>query len=107
MRNYISYAFNSSGAAMKTLARKPLVQPVLTDAYWVGTNLCYLRKKKGLSQVAVAQAAGISARRLRDVENASWDVNVTLTTLSALAKALGVDTQVLFKQHQRGDGIRV
>ena len=88
---------------MKTLEnQKNLKHREPTDAYWVGTNLCKLRLKKGLTQESVAKAAGISARRLRDIENAELGPNTTIGTLEALAKALGVKTVELFKQ-RKGD----
>jgi DNA-binding Xre family transcriptional regulator len=88
---------------MRTAERKKvLVKREPTDAYWVGTNLCRLRLEKKLTQEALARAAGISARRLRDIENADEGPNTTLGTLSALAAALGVPTPALLKP-RKGD----
>lgn len=94
----IGYALED---AMKTLTRpKEAAAIFLGDAFWVGTNLNRLRRERGLTQEALAAAAGLTARRLRDIENAALESNILLETLSALAKALGVKTEVLFKRHK-------
>ena len=92
---------------MKTLERKSSVKHVPSDAYWLGTNVFYLRQGKRWTQEKLAQAADITARRLRDIENADADTNVTVSTVSALARALEVDIKDLFKHHRRGDGVDV
>jgi transcriptional regulator with XRE-family HTH domain len=87
--------------AMKTLTRrKETLARALGDAFWVGTNLHRLRLEKSLTQEGLAAAAGLTARRLRDIENAALESNIRLETLSALARALGVKTEVLFKRHK-------
>ena len=85
---------------MKILERPSRSRHVPGDAFWVGTNLHRYRLKKGMTQEALAAAAGISARRLRDVEDADADCNVKLETLSSLAMALGIETQMLFKRRK-------
>ena len=86
---------------MKTLHRPKTLPPKdLGDAFWVGTNLHRLRREKGMTQEKLAAAADISARRLRDLENAALGSNILLYTIEALAKALDVKTEVLFKRHR-------
>jgi DNA-binding Xre family transcriptional regulator len=71
------------------------------DAYWLGTNIFRLRRKKGLSDEQLAKAIGISTKRLRDIQNAGPAIyRVNLETLSAIADALGVETGKLF-QHSK------
>jgi transcriptional regulator with XRE-family HTH domain len=59
-----------------------------------------------LTQDALAQAAGITPRRLRDIEDASEATNPTLKTLGAIAGVLSVETVDLFKRH-REEGFAV
>src|SRR5665213_1288244 len=53
----------------------------------VGRRVRELREAHNLSQVEVAQAAGVSARQLARLE--AGTANLTLTTLEAIAGALG------------------
>jgi transcriptional regulator with XRE-family HTH domain len=95
---------------MKTLARPALrrpPQPEPDPRFWLGVNLHSLRKKKGLTQEALAKLADISARRLRDIENAVPESNPQLNTLSALAEALDVDIAVFFKHLPASELIEV
>lgn len=54
----------------------------------VADNLRRLRRNAGLSQSALAEAAGVSRRMIVNIEKG--DVNVSLNTLDRLAEALGV-----------------
>jgi transcriptional regulator with XRE-family HTH domain len=90
---------------MKTLEKTPLVH-VPGDAYWIGTNIHRLRKRLKLTQEALAQAAGITPRRLRDIEDAAEATNPTLKTLAAIAGVLSIETVDLFKRH-REEGFEV
>lgn len=66
-------------------------------SYWIGANLIEARHTAGLTQKALATLAGLSARRIQSIE--SHDVaNVTVGTLEALGKALGVDVVAFFKR---------
>lgn len=53
------------------------------------------RKARGLTQRALAELAGVSRMTIISVERST--VNVTLTTLDALATALKVDVQELLR----------
>jgi transcriptional regulator with XRE-family HTH domain len=90
---------------MKTLERKAPVH-IPGDAYWVGTNINRLRKRLKLTQEALAQAAGITPRRLRDIEDAAEATNPTLKTIGAIARVLRVETVDLFKR-RREEGFEV
>ncbi|MER7581819.1 XRE family transcriptional regulator [Kitasatospora sp. NPDC097691] len=54
---------------------------------FVGENLRRLRRQAGLSQAALAQAAGISRRMIINLEGG--DTNISLSSLDRLAEALG------------------
>lgn len=53
------------------------------------------RRARGLTQRALAELAGVSRMTIISVERSA--VNVTLTTLDALATALKVDVQELLR----------
>lgn len=63
----------------------------------VGANVRRLRLQSGLSQVALAEAAGISRRTLIGVE--AGDANVSLTGLNRIAVALGVSFSEIVREH--------
>ena len=67
----------------------------------VAANVRRLRKASGLSQQALAEAAGVSRRMLVSIERG--DVNVSLTTLDRLAEALGVIFHVLVQPPETED----
>lgn len=95
---------------MKTLIRPTVARPVQPkpDAkFWLGINLHSRRKKKGMTQEALAKAANISARRLRDIENAVPESNPQLNTIAALAKALEVEIGALFKHRPESELVEV
>lgn len=81
---------------MKTLEKRKPKKLVLTDGYWIGTNIGMLRIDKHMSKVELAKRAGIPLRTLRMIENMTDTVNPTLHTLSAIGAALGVKTSALF-----------
>lgn len=54
----------------------------------ISTNIKYYRLKKGLSQQALAEGAGISRRMVAALENEQ--VNISLSKLDAIAEALEV-----------------
>lgn len=67
----------------------------------VAANVRRLRQAAGLSQQALAEAAGVSRRMLVSIERG--DVNVSLTTLDRLAEALGVIFHVLVQPPETED----
>lgn len=66
----------------------------------VGWNLRRLRVEQGLSQERLALAAGIDRAYVGRVERGRE--NVTITTLEALARALGVAVAALFVAPEPG-----
>jgi transcriptional regulator with XRE-family HTH domain len=70
------------------------------DACWIGINIRRMRKRMNLTQEALAQAARITPRRLRDTEDAAEATNPTLKTLGAIAGVPSVETVELFKRHK-------
>jgi DNA-binding XRE family transcriptional regulator len=83
-------------AAMNILEKRKPKKLVLTDGYWLGTNIGMLRIDKNMSKVELARRAGIPLRTLRMIENMTDTVNPTLHTLTAIGAALGVNTSELF-----------
>lgn len=72
-------------------------QPETEVLAHVGANVRRLRLEQGLSQVALAEAAGISRRTLIGVE--AGDANVSLTGLNRIAVALGVSFTEIVREH--------
>jgi transcriptional regulator with XRE-family HTH domain len=64
-----------------------------------GRNLQVLRKEKGLSQEKLAELADLHPRALQKIE--AGDVNVTLTTVLRLQRALNCAWPDLFKRSSR------
>jgi transcriptional regulator with XRE-family HTH domain len=69
-----------------------LVKPWLER---VAANVRRLRLRKGLTQEALAERAGIEARYVQSLERAR--ANLTLAVLCGIAEALGVDPRALLK----------
>lgn len=71
----------------------------------VADNVRRLRQRAGLSQQALAEAAGVSRRMLVNIEKG--DVNVSLNTLDRLADALGVSFHALIAPSETGNSARI
>jgi transcriptional regulator with XRE-family HTH domain len=67
----------------------------MTPISVVAMRLKQLREKRGMSQEALAEKAGISRSYLARLETAKHDP--TLTMLEKLARALGVKIEALVK----------
>ena len=92
---------------MKTLNRRRVVsrREYIPDvSVWIALNLFHKRKAAGLTQAQLAKKADVSFRRYQAIETAAT-ANVTVKTLSSLAKALGLQVRDLFKP--RKDYVRV
>jgi len=59
-------------------------------------NIAYYRKKKGLTQLQLAEKAGISRTHLSNIEAPNVPTPFSTTTLFRLAEALGVELSDLF-----------
>lgn len=71
----------------------------------VAANVRRLRTAAGLSQAALAEAAGVSRRMLVNIEKG--DVNVSLNTLDRLAAVLGVAFYTLVAPPETADATRI
>lgn len=65
------------------------------EAVKLGKNLKKIRVEKGISQGDIARALNVARSFVSDLENGKR--NPTLTTISKLAKAIGVSTDELLK----------
>jgi transcriptional regulator with XRE-family HTH domain len=95
---------------MKTLLRpskQKLRQPEPNERFWLGVNLHRLRKERHLTQEQLAKAVDVSARRLRDIENAVPESNPGLNTIMALASALKVGVLELLGPGSEQDLVEV
>ncbi|MEI7025932.1 helix-turn-helix domain-containing protein [Paenibacillus sp. y28] len=64
----------------------------------VGERIRYLRKKKGLTQEALAEKAGIHYSYMSGIENA--DRNISMETLEKIIAALDVAPMEMFQFHE-------
>jgi transcriptional regulator with XRE-family HTH domain len=68
---------------------------------YIGANVRGLRLRRGLTQEALAERAGVSTVHIQRVE--AGGANVSVTLLVALADALGVPPARLLKRASRAD----
>lgn len=61
----------------------------------MGLNIAYYRKERGLSQIKLAERAGISRTHMSRIENC--DCAVSLDTIFGIARALDVPVAKLFE----------
>lgn len=61
---------------------------LLSDTYKIGSKLLAIRKKAGLTQMEVAEAAGLSSRAYADIERGS--VNMRVETVIKICAALHI-----------------
>lgn len=61
---------------------------LITELHKIGNNLLSVRKRRGLTQAEVAEAAGLSDRTYADIERGS--VNMRLETLLRICTALRI-----------------
>ncbi len=65
------------------------------DAKKLGENLKKIRTKKNITQIEIAKTLGADRSFVSNIENGK--TNPTLSTITSLAKALGVSTNELLK----------
>lgn len=65
------------------------------EAKKLGENLKEIRLEKGVTQTSVAKALGVDRSFVSNIENGK--TNPTLSTITSIAKALGVSTKELLK----------
>lgn len=66
-----------------------------TDAKKLGENLKKIRMEKGITQSSIARRLGVDRSFVSNIENGK--TNPTLSTITNLAKSLGVATSELLK----------
>lgn len=57
----------------------------------IGLNIAYYRKLAGLSQMQLAEAAGISRTHMSNIEAPNMPTSISLETLMDIADSLGVE----------------
>lgn len=62
----------------------------------LGLNIAYYRKLKGLSQLQLAEAVGISRTHISNIEAPNMPTSISLETLMDIADALEVPAEALF-----------
>jgi len=72
-----------------------IIETMKGEAVKLGKNLKKIRVEKGISQGDIARALNVARSFVSDLENGKR--NPTLTTISKLAKAIGVSTDELLK----------
>jgi transcriptional regulator with XRE-family HTH domain len=65
------------------------------EAKKLGKNLKEIRLDKGITQTSIAKALGVDRSFVSNIENGK--TNPTLSTITNIAKALGVSTNELLK----------
>ena len=66
----------------------------------LGGNLVFERARAGLSQTALAKAAGVTRQTISEIERAG--TNPTIDVLDKIVSALGISMERLFVQHVSG-----
>ena len=64
----------------------------------LGQNISFYRRRRKLTQMKLSEAAEISRNHLSRIENA--DCAVSLDTIFAIAKAVGVEPYKLFQNKE-------
>ena len=64
-------------------------------AMTIGSNILHWRKYKGISQQELAKQANITQKSISDIENGEW--NPTIDTISKIAQALEIKTELIIK----------
>ena len=63
----------------------------------LGLNIAFYRKKKGLTQEALAEIIGISRTHLSNIEATKVEKSLSLGVLFDISTALGVEVGKLFE----------
>lgn len=70
---------------------------LITDFYAIGNRLHTLRKRAGMTQAEIAEAAGISDRTYADIERGN--VNMRVETILRICKVLDITPDEIFTAH--------
>ena len=63
----------------------------------LGLNIAFYRKKKGLTQEALAELVGVSRTHLSNIEATRMEKSLSLGVLFDIAAVLGVEVGKLFE----------
>jgi len=63
----------------------------------LGLNIAFYRKKKGLTQEALAELIGISRTHMSNIEATKMEKSLSLEVLFDIADVLGVEVSRLFE----------
>lgn len=66
----------------------------------IGLNIAYYRKLRGLSQIQLAEAVGISRTHISNIEAPNMPTSISLETLMDIADALEVPAEALLSFRQ-------
>ena len=69
---------------------------IIAGSETIGNKIKEIRKKKGISQYKLAELSGISRATLSQLENGA-QIDIRISTLMALARALNCSPSKLFK----------
>lgn len=64
----------------------------------IGTNIKHYREQAQLTQVQLAEQAGISISYLSKIEAAGYDKSLSISVLNQIANVLGVEISEFFKE---------
>ncbi len=74
------------------------MEPKHSEKYiLLGLNIAFYRKKKGLTQEALAETVGISRTHMSNIEATKVEKSLSLEVLFDIADALGVEVGKLFE----------
>ena len=74
---------------------KPLTDKNKEKYVKIGLNIAYYRKQKGLSQLELAEMAGISRSFISSIEAPRMPIGISLESLFDIAEALEIDPHKL------------
>lgn len=63
----------------------------------LGLNIAHYRKLRGMTQIELAEAAGISRTYISNIEAPNGSASVSLSKLFDIADALQIPVQLLFE----------
>lgn len=70
----------------------------ITLYHIIGTNIKYYREKAKLTQIQLAEQAGISISYLSKIEAAGCNKSLSISALNQVANALDIDIIDFFKE---------
>lgn len=66
----------------------------------ISKNIKYYRKKKGLTQIELAEKVDLSHEFIRRIESKKGDKYFSIDTINRIAKALKIKIQYFFEEHK-------